>query len=94
MDMPAISQGFDDPAFGYLPASAFLDHPPQFTAQRLQTDDTLINFREARLGDCIGGGTGLIRVVLKRQKRANGFYLEAEFASMRMKVSRAVASSP
>jgi len=39
-----VGQDFDDPAFGYMPMTAALDHLLQLGLEREQTPDPLVDF--------------------------------------------------
>ena len=51
-----VSQHFDDPAVGYLPACALHDHAFEFGFQRGQAGKAAFNFGQLRSCDGIGGG--------------------------------------
>ncbi len=80
--MAPVRQSFDDPAFRHSAASTFIDHACQFQAQGVEARDPALDFRQPGLGDRISCRTGLLRVVLKRQQRANGFDFKAELAGV------------
>ena len=53
-----VSQHFDDPAVGDLPACALHDHAFEFRFQRGQPREAALDLRQLCLGDGIGGLIG------------------------------------
>lgn len=63
-----IGKYLDDAAGLYASVAAPLDHPTQFCLQRSQACNLASEFGEARFGDCIRVGAGLVGPILKASK--------------------------
>ncbi|MBB3453486.1 mannose-6-phosphate isomerase-like protein (cupin superfamily) [Rhizobium sp. BK313] len=80
--LPVIGKDFDHPALVDAAVAATFDHHLQFGFQCRQAAYPLLDFDQTRLGDGIGRGTGLMRIILQGKKRADRIDFEAQFPSM------------
>tara|TARA_R110002096_G_scaffold315376_1_gene509697 strand:- start:188 stop:583 length:396 start_codon:yes stop_codon:yes gene_type:complete len=77
-----IAYYLKDTTIGHAVPTAFRDHAFEFRLQRLKPLETLLHLFQLPLRDGIGVGTGLLRVVGKRQKFANGINGKTQLTSM------------
>jgi hypothetical protein len=66
--LPVIRQNLDHTALTDTAVVASVHHQFQFGFERLQAADTLLDLKQAGLGNGVGRGAGLLRIVLKRQQ--------------------------
>ena len=77
-----IAQDLDDPTIGYPVTRALDHHTLKFGLQGRQAGKTAFNLGKLRFGDCVGCGTGLIRIVGQAEKVADGFEGKAKLAGV------------
>lgn len=65
MIVRGVSQDFDNAALADMTIGAVVGHSFQFVLQSSKPTDALTDFDEPRLGDRVGGGTRLVRVILE-----------------------------
>jgi len=77
-----IVQDLQNTAISHAVTATFRDHPFEFRLQRFQPPEALLNLFQLALRNRIGVGTGLMGVVRKLQKFANGIKRKSKLARM------------